>query len=271
MKFEDITYAKPDDTPLLMRVYFPDQPIGQGIVMIHGGAWTANDRLTPFVLNEALASRGMLVASLDFRCGPDFQHPTASSDIAAGIRFVRSNAKEWGIDADRIGLIGSSSGGHLALFTAIQPNVTLHQQTPFVGQDASIEVSAEVAYLIALWPVSDPLYRYHHAIDTNRPELIEAHDGFFLDVSQMREASVCKVLHDHKHTHLPPALVVQPGEDANVPRTMTLELVQAYQNANGHLSYRFMPGLPHAFAYESSAATTECELYIWQFVQSQIG
>ena len=271
MKFEDITYAKPDDISLLMRVYFPDQPIGQGIVMIHGGAWTVNDRLTPYVLNEALASRGMLVVSLDFRCGPDFQHPTASSDIAAGIRYVRSNAMEWGIDADQIGLIGSSSGGHLALFTAIQPNIPAHQQTLFVGQDTSNDVSAEVAYLIALWPVSDPLYRYHHAIDTNRPELIAAHDGFFLDVSQMREASVSKVLHDRKHTHLPPALVVQPGEDANVPRTMTLELVRAYQNANGHLSYRFMPGLPHAFAYESSAATMECELYIWQFVQSQIG
>lgn len=236
--------------------------------MIHGGAWTANDRLTPFVLNEALARRGLLVASLDFRCGPDYQHPTASSDIAAGIRYVRNNAKEWGIDSDQIGLIGSSSGGHLALFTAIQPNVSIHQQTTFVGQDTS--VSAEVAYLIALWPVSDPLYRYHHAIDTNRPELIAAHDGFFADVSQMREASVSKVLNEHKHTHLPPALVVQPGEDTNVPRTMTLELIRAYQNANGQLSYRFMPGLPHAFAYESSAATTDCELHIWQFVQSQI-
>lgn len=270
MNFEDFTYAVPENMPQLLRVYFPDKPNGHAIVMVHGGAWTTNDRITPYVLNEALARRGMLVASLDFRCGPEFQHPTASSDIAAGIRFVRSNAPEWGIDSQKLGLIGSSSGGHLALFTAIQPDVSIHQQTEFKGQEHGSDVSAQVAYVIALWPVSDPLYRYHHAIDTKRPELIAAHDGFFEDVVQMRNASVQKVVHERNHTHLPPTLVIQPGEDANVPAEMTLNLVREYQNAHGSICYRFMPGLPHAFAYEHSAATQECESYIWQFIQSQL-
>ena len=81
----DGVYACTDSDDLLMRLFRPSTANGRGIIMVHGGAWTANDRTTPWVMCEALAAAGMLVASLDFRCGPDFKHPTASADIAAGI------------------------------------------------------------------------------------------------------------------------------------------------------------------------------------------
>ena len=271
MKTEDVPYAEIGDTTLLMRIYTPDNPIGHGIVMVHGGAWTANDRMTPHVLNEAMAKRGLLVASLDFRCGPYFQHPTASADIAAGVRYLRGNAGSRGINPDSIGLIGSSSGGHLALFTSLQPDISIHQETPFRGSDPNGGISAQVAYVIALWPVSDPLYRYHYAIKTQRSDLIAAHDGFFEFEDRMEQASVPRLLREQENTHLPPAFVVQPGEDKNVPQEMTLNLIREYQRANGNIHYRFMPGLPHAFAYQASDATTECEQYIWQFIQNQIG
>ena len=271
MYVEDVAYANLEKSQLLMRLYFPSSPIGQGIVMVHGGAWTANDRMTPHVLNTALAERGLLVGSLDFRCGPEFQHPTASSDIAAGIRFFRGNAQKWGIDSAKIGLIGSSSGGHLVLFTALQPNALMHRQTPHIEAEDSASQDASVAYVIALWPVSDPLYRYRHAIETKRPELVAAHDGFFQDTDQMHAASVPRVLQDGEHTHLPPLLVIQPGLDANVPQEMTLNLIRQYQQVQGRISYRFMPNLPHAFAYEASPETTNCERTIWQFIQAELG
>ena len=212
----------------------------------------------------------MLVASLDFRCGPEYQHPTASADIAAGIRFLRVNASSFAIDPNNIGMIGSSSGGHLALFTAIQPDIEMHQLTPHLVAQSRQAVTAEVSYVIALWPVSDPLFRFHHAIDTEREELIAAHRGYFNDIKQMREASVAQILGEQKHTHLPPAMIIQPGEDANVPQQMTLDLLRAYQAANGEIDYRFMPGLPHAFAYEQSPATSRCERMVWQFIESMI-
>ena len=50
-------------------------------------------------------------------------------------------------------------------------------------------------------------------------------------------------------------MIVQPGEDTNVPEPMTLDLLAAYQERDGDLTYHHMPGLPHAFAYEASTAT----------------
>jgi len=268
----DFVYACTDSGDLLMRLFRPSTANGRGIIMVHGGAWTANDRTTPWVMCEALAAAGMLVASLDFRCGPDFKHPTASADIAAGIRYVRMHADELQVDPKTLGLIGSSSGGHLVLLTALKPDVPEHATTRVVGteNEGAAACSAEVRYVVALWPVSDPPVRYRYAQETGRSELVAAHDGYFGSLDQMQNASIQRILRCDEATHLPPAMIVQPGEDANVPEAMTLDLVTAYQERNGLLEYRYLPGLPHAFAYQPSKATDILAVDVLSFIQQQV-
>ena len=229
--------------------------LGKAVVMVHGGAWTANDRHSPDVVCRDLAQAGFAVFSLDFRDGRMGKHPCAVQDIAAGIRYVRARADDFHIDADRIALVGSSSGGHLALLTAIQPDLPDHRGTrPAVERAGGL--SAEVCCVVALWPVSNPARRLRHAIETGRDELVEAHFRYFRDEAHMRDASVQRRLRAGEAQHVPPLLLVQPGEDANVPRDMTLDLVREYQDAGGTVHYLFYPGLPHGFAYGASAATT---------------
>ena len=143
-----MAYASADGVTLLTRVHRPAAGTGLGhaIVMVHGGAWTMNDRITPEVVCSELARRGLVVFSLDFRHGPDFKHPSASCDIAAGVRFVRLHAADFDVDPDTIGLIGSSSGGHLVLLTGIKPDVPVHRGTRVADLDGGfvdpVEVSA---------------------------------------------------------------------------------------------------------------------------------
>lgn len=265
-------FAVVGETRLLAQVHQPrsaSERAGKGIVMVHGGAWTSNDRLSPHVLCDALARRGLTVFSLDFRDGRTGRHPCAVQDITAGIRFVRAHADEFGIDAERIGLIGSSSGGHLVLLAAAQPDVPAHRGTAIIrgnSTDAAENISAEVACVVALWPVSDPLVRFRHAHDTGREELIAAHLKYYNDEQHMHDASVQRMLAAGEAQTLPPLLVVQPGEDRNVPQPMTLDLLREWQNAGGALQYLFYPGLPHAFAYEASRETTQLERDMWPFL-----
>ncbi|MYD44139.1 MAG: alpha/beta hydrolase [Gammaproteobacteria bacterium] len=265
----DICFAQTHGLDLLGRIYEPSERNGHGIVMVHGGAWTANDRLTPHVMSRLLAQRGLVVFSLDFRCGPAFQHPAASADIAAGIRFFRSHAAECGINGSTIGLIGSSSGGHLVLYTALQPNIPTHQITTEIGSDDA-SGDASVAYVVALWPVSNPLARYEYALEQERQELVRAHQGYFGSRTAMHDASIQRCLRSREFTHLPPVFIVQPGEDANVPQYMTNDLLAAFQSVQHEPEYKLMEGLPHAFAYEASAATNECEAAVWSFIQKQL-
>jgi len=268
----DVIYAREGKQELLARLYRTQSGMNakHGIVMVHGGAWNLNDRFTPQVVCRALAEYGLVVLSLDFRCGPDFKHPAASRDVAAGIRYARSNAAELGIDRGDIGLIGSSSGGHLALLTAIRPDAAEHQGVPVAqpdGQFVPSRVTAQVSYVVALWPVSNPLQRYRYALEVGRRELAAMHRNYFGTESVMEAASVQRVLRAGEAEHLPPALVVQPGEDANVPRAMTLDLIDAYQEAGGELEYLFVPGQPHAYAYEASKETSRLMEVIQGFIQ----
>ena len=265
IKERDIPFATTHGADLFGRLYEPQDSIGHGIVMVHGGAWTANDRHTPSVMSRLLANRGLVVFSLDFRCGPAFQHPSASADIAAGIRYFRNHADTLGINADKIGLIGSSSGGHLVLFTALQPNIPMHQTTPVLDSEQG-SADASVAYVVALWPVSNPLARFEYALEIGRQELVRAHQGYFGSRETMHQASVQRVIRSRAFTHLPPTFIVQPGEDANVPQFMTNDLLAAFRGVGHEVDYLHMPGLPHAFAYEASADTDRCEAAVWDFI-----
>ena len=272
-----LVYGRADGTDLLAECYRhrdPSARMGRAVVMVHGGAWTSNDRHTPVVVCEDLARYGFTVFSLDFRDGRNGKHPCAVQDITAGIRHVRANAADLDVDSDAIGLIGSSSGGHLVLLAAIQPDIGAHRGTAVdlggsMG-DAS-DVSAAVSCVVALWPVSDPLLRFRYARDVGREELVAAHLRYYDDEEHMNAASVQRALGAGEAERTPPLLLVQPGEDANVPRRMTLDLVRAYQDAGGVLHYLFYPGLPHAFAYQVSAETTRLAGEIRTFLERHVG
>lgn len=268
--WEDVEYGNAGDVRLIARRFDPRTSSGRGLVMVHGGAWTANDRTTPWVMCRHLADRGFLVLSLDFRCGPEFQHPSAVADICAGIRYLRESSSLYGIDEESIGLIGSSSGGHLALLASLQPDIAEHKTTDFIhsARGGSNETSAEVAYVVALWPVSDPVFRYRYAQRVGRDELVAAHRGYFKSQIAMRNASVQHVLRTTRNTHMPPAMVVQPGLDANVPEPMTIDLIRAYQERGGPVRYEYVPGLPHAFAYEESPHTQKLAGEVCSFIES---
>ena len=272
--YDDYVYGCFESIELIGRVYYPSvEPLRRGIVMLHGGAWTANDRTTPWAVCEGLAARGMTVFSLDFRCGPQFQHPSAVSDIAAGIRWFKSQAEKFDIDPNDVGLIGSSSGGHLALFTGLIPDVPSHRTTKVCLDDGAFiesEISAEVMYIIALWPVSDPAGRYQYALENHREDLVQAQNGYFGSITAMQDAGIQNILQQKKFTHLPSVMLVQPGEDQNVPEKHTIDLLTALQSQKAEVSYRYMPGLPHAFAYNSSKDTDRLINYIWLFIQDAL-
>ena len=177
------------------------------------------------------------------------------------------------VDGEHIGLVGSSSGGHLVLLSAIQPNAAMHYGTRVIvngGTSDAKEVSASVRCVVALWPVSDPLMRFRYAKEVGRDELVTAHLRYYRDEAHMHEASVQRVLATDEAEELPPLLLVQPGEDANVPRRMTLALVRGYQEAGGELRYHFYPGLPHAFAYQASTETTRLAAEVQAFLGDQL-
>ncbi|MDB4731610.1 alpha/beta hydrolase [bacterium] len=84
------------------------------IVYIHGGAWQNGDKAggNRFV-NELVASGKFVGASINYRLSHHAIWPAQIHDCKAAIRWLKGNAEKYGIDPERIGVIGTSAGGHL--------------------------------------------------------------------------------------------------------------------------------------------------------------
>lgn len=102
------------DVPTL-TVYAPEKPCGSAIVVCPGGGYAglADHEGSAYAL--WLNRLGVTAFVLKYRLGADgYQYPTELWDVQRAIRLVRSRAKQWNIDPRKIGVMGSSAGGHLA-------------------------------------------------------------------------------------------------------------------------------------------------------------
>jgi acetyl esterase len=232
---------------LLARVYEPPAEAralrgGAAVVDVHGGAWARMDRTLGERYCNAVAAAGFVVVAIDFRDGRVARHPAAVLDVADAVRWVRQQAGELAIDPQRVALMGSSSGGHLALHAAL--------------------TEVDVPFVAAFWPPVDPLERYRYAQSKigqpvpegqtfNAAALVTASEAYFSDEATMGEASISQLLRAGQARFLPPVWLVQAGADLNVPPTMIHELVTEYPQAGGLLELTEYPGEFHGFGHGS--------------------
>ncbi len=122
---QEVTYARYDDRTLEMDIYRPKGEWGAlpALVCIHGGGWAKGDRTSHAKIAQALAARGYVAATISYRLSGEAPFPAQIHDCKAAVRFLRANAKTYGINPDQIGAIGLSAGGHLTALLATSGNV----------------------------------------------------------------------------------------------------------------------------------------------------
>src|SRR5689334_14803835 len=99
----------------MARIY---QPRGNGpfpvVLDLHGGAWNAKDRKAEEPMDRAIASSGVLVVAIDMTLAPEAPYPACIQDANYAVRWLKTKAASWNGDSSKIGIYGSSSGGHVA-------------------------------------------------------------------------------------------------------------------------------------------------------------
>ena len=114
-RIEDVIYGRKFGTALTLDVFQPDKPNGFGIIFVVSGGWfSAHEAISPGPAQSFL-DRGYTVFAVVHGSQPKFQIPEIIQDMHRAVRFIRFNAKKYGIDPNQIGVTGGSAGGHLSL------------------------------------------------------------------------------------------------------------------------------------------------------------
>jgi len=237
----DIEYQRLAGKPWLVRLY---QPGGAGpfptIIDVHGGAWHNGDRLNNSGIDRELASRGILVAAVEFRQPPEAGYPASICDVNLATRWLKAHAAEFNGTA-RIGAFGNSSGGHQVVLSALRPRHAAYSALPL---EKHSDIDASLAYVIAGWPVICPLYRFRFAKELNRQEFIKAHIDYWRTEEAMAEGSPQTIIDQEKEIELPPILFMLKANDKNHPLEMQERFIASYRKRGGQIEVHTFEGLP---------------------------
>ena len=125
---KNVVYGMYSGLALLMDVHRPEKPNGRGVIFVGGSGWHAPLGYNAPGLKEQqtgpwaapLLKAGYTVFAINHRAAPRFHYPAAVEDVQRAVRYIRHNAQAFGIDPDRIGGVGGSSGAHLIGLVAMR-------------------------------------------------------------------------------------------------------------------------------------------------------
>jgi acetyl esterase/lipase len=144
----DVVYGHKDGLAMTFDVLKPRTGAdGAAVIYMVSGGWVSSytppqQSITRF---QTLLDKGFTVFVVRHGSSPKYLIPDIVADVRRAVRYIRFNAKRWGVDAERRGVHGGSAGGHLSLVLGMasdegDPNA----QEPFLR--ASDRVASVVAY-----------------------------------------------------------------------------------------------------------------------------
>jgi acetyl esterase/lipase len=107
-----------------LDVYKPSGTSGlrPSVILIHGGGWAGGDKRDYASIGHLAMARGLVAVAINYRLAdgsPQGIWPAQLDDAEAAVRWVRGHAVELGVDPSQVCVLGSSAGGHLAVFLAV--------------------------------------------------------------------------------------------------------------------------------------------------------
>ncbi len=242
----DVKFGEGGGRPLRLHVIrpkeAPEEPLPV-VVWVHGGAWRAGSRDSGIGRLVPLVRRGYFGVSIEYRLSGEAQFPAQIEDCKAAIRFLRAHAEEYKIDPDRIGVWGSSAGGHLVALLGTSGDVE-----ELEGKGGWPDQSSRVNAVCDWFGPTDFLQMIgtEGNIDRRSPNAPEA----LLIGGPIREHKE-KVALANPITHVsaddPPFLIMHGDQDRTVPINQSELLHEALKAAGVDVTYQVIEGAGHGF------------------------
>ena len=229
----NIVYGMYSGTALLMDVHYPVNANGVGVIFVPGSGWSADtaygaagikDGEIPRIWVPPLTGAGYTVFVPNHRGTPAFHYPDPVHDIQRAVRFVRHNAPRFKIDANRLGGLGGSSGGHLIALMGLMDGKAEDDSGDPVDQQ-SAKLQALVLYSapvdLSMVPVGASVGAFLR-VPPPTPRTPKATARLYQEASPISYVTADD----------PPTLLLAGDADTNVPHRHAMALQAALQKVH---------------------------------------
>ena len=253
---------------LKARIY---QPKGAGpfptVLDLHGGAWNGKDRTAEEPMDRAIAGSGVLVVAIDMTWAKEAPYPACVQDANYGVRWLKSKAATWNGDASKLGIYGSSSGGHVAELLCMRPHDPRYNAIPFA---AAPNVDSSVAFAAMRSPISDPLARYENPVNLKSPGMVKNNTLFFNPWETIHESNPQEILDRHEKITFVPFLIMAGSLDNNVLPEIHKKFAASYKAAGGDIQFEIYEGAVHEWVADPGPLTDRAQAMVRAFIARQL-
>ena len=239
----DIEYARVGETSLKLDLHRPQGERPQLILYVHGGGWRAGAKEDAPI--GRLMEKGFAIASVNYRLSTQAVFPAQVHDIKAAIRFLRAIAGMYHINADKVVIIGSSAGGHLAALVGVTNGVKDLEGT--VGEH--LDQSSDVQGIVSFYGASNLQTILAQSTPKGREFRIPALKLLLGDTPD-KKPGLAKLASPvaHLDKNDPPLLLIHGDADPQMPPQQSDELAQGYRELGLPVTLIVMPGSRHGGA-----------------------
>lgn len=253
---------------LMARIY---QPKGPGpfpaVLDLHGGAWNNKNRSAEEPMDRALAATGLLVVAVDLTLAPEAPYPACVQDANFAVRWLKANAATWNGDTSKIGVYGSSSGGHIAELLAMRPHDPRYNS---IALASAPNVDATVAWVATRSPISNTFARYENAERRGNAGMMKNNKVFFNPWETIHESNPQEILERGEKVGLVPLLIMQGALDDNMLPEAQEKFAKTYKAAGGACDYRLFANSVHEWVAEPGPQTDKARETVKEFIARQL-
>lgn len=269
----DIVYARIGDRALHINLVVPSDRPGKlhpAVIWIHGGGWDGGDYREDTAADYGLAGQGFVTGSVEYRLSTEAKYPAQIQDCKAAIRFLRANAKKYGIDPGRIGVWGGSAGGHLVALLG-----TTGGMKALEGDEGNLGYSSRVQAVCDLFgptDFSESGVKSYSALVV--PLVVPLLEGLFGGpLKEHRGLALLASPVEFVSKDDPPMLILHGDEDPLVPMSQSEELCAALKRVGADATLVKVKHAGHGFGptRQSDPSYDQIKKIVLDFFSKELG
>jgi len=257
-EFKDIEYKQIGDISLQFDIYKSKglKTPAPTLIFIHGGSWSKGKRsdYLPYLLDYV--EKGYITATISYRLIKQAPYPAAAQDVSCGIKWIKANADQFGIDTSRIALVGGSAGGHLALLIGYGGENPLFSEACDLGVDTKVKAVVD----------------FYGPVDLTTPYAVGTHQvQDFLNTTYDKNPKVYESASPKTYitSDDPPTLIFQGTIDSLVPVSQSDSLDIWLDRVGVPHDYHRLKGWPHTMD-AAKKVNKYCQFYIDRFLEEHL-